>query len=209
MEKKRLNLFYKEASFSNPQDFEKIYINTISTIADAIDARSSYTKGHSSRVRHYVEMIGEKLNLPVEELKLLSIAASLHDIGRMRINNAIWGKQGKLSKEEYELVKSYPEGSANTLSSISFLEGVATIVRHHRENYDGTGYPDHLKGDEIPRGARILSVVDAFDAMISSRPYRDRIDPEVAIEELKNKSGTQFDPMIVETFISIWQKMYG
>lgn len=205
----KLNLFQKEALISSPADFEKIYINTICAIVDAIDARSRYTRGHSSRVRHYVEMIGEKLNLPEGDLRCLSIAASLHDIGRMGIDNAIWEKQDKLSKEEYEVVKSYPKESANILSSISFLEGVATIIRHHRENYNGTGYPDHLKGDEIPLEARILSVADAFDAMTSQRPYRERIDPEVAIEELKNKSGTQFDPMIVEIFISTWDKMYG
>ena len=191
------------------QDFEKIYINTISILSDAIDARSKYTSGHSSRVRHYVEMMGKKLDLQEDELKTFCLAATLHDIGRMGINNAIWEKPGGLTKEEYEVVKSYPEESADILVSISLLKSVSIIVRHHRENYDGTGYPDHLKGEEIPLGARILSVIDAFDAMISERPYRERIDPEVAIEELKNKKGTQFDPAIVDTFISLWQKMYG
>jgi len=205
----RVKLFQKEALSYTQQDFEKIYMHTISTLAEAMDARSRYTRRHSSRVRYYVELIGKKLNLGEDELKTLCIAATLHDIGRMGIDNAIWEKEGKLTKEEYELVKSYPEGSADILASISFLEGVSIIVRHHRENYDGTGYPDRLSGDAIPLGARILSVVDAFDAMTSERPYRERIDPEVAIEELRNKSGTQFDPMIVDTFISIWRQMYG
>ncbi|MEW6619044.1 MAG: HD-GYP domain-containing protein [bacterium] len=191
------------------QDFEKIYINTICTLADAIDARSNYTRGHSSRVRHYVEMMGKKLNLPEDELKTLGIAATLHDIGRMGIDNTIWEKPGGLTNEEYEVVKRYPAESADVLASVSFLEFVAKIVRHHRENYDGTGYPDKLKGEEIPLGARILSVADAFDAMTSERPYRERIDPEVAIDELKNKAGTQFDPKVVETFISIWEQMYS
>lgn len=205
----QLKSFQEEVATHIPEGFEKIYMNTIATLADAMDARSRYTRGHSSRVRHYVEMMGKKLNLPDDELKTLCIASTLHDIGRMEIDNAIWEKKGELTEEEYEVVKNYPQGSAAILSSISFLEGVSTIVRHHRENYDGTGYPDRLKGNEIPLGARILSVVDAFDAMISERPYRDLIDPEVAIEELKNKSGTQFDPMVVDTFISIWSKMYG
>ncbi len=191
------------------QDFEKIYIDTINILADAIDARSKYTSGHSSRVRHYVEMMGKKLNLEEDKIKTHCLAATLHDIGRIGINNAIWEKPGGLTKEEYETVKGYPDESADMLASITLLKSVSNIVRHHRENYDGTGYPDHLKGESIPLGARILSVVDAFDAMISERPYRDRIDPEVAIEELKNKKGTQFDPAIVDTFISIWQKMYG
>jgi len=200
--------FQKEAVTYTNEDFERIYIHTISTLAEAMDARSKYTRGHSSRVRHYVEMIGKKLNLGEEELKILCIAATLHDIGRMGIDNAIWEKKGELTREEYEVVKGYPEGSANILDSIPFFKGISTIVRHHRENYDGTGYPEQLKGNDIPLGARILSVADAFDAMTSERPYRERIDPEIAIEELKNKSGTQFDPMIVETFISIWTQMY-
>ncbi|MEW6096790.1 MAG: HD-GYP domain-containing protein [bacterium] len=191
------------------QDFERIYINTISTLCDDIDARSKYTRGHSSRVRHYVEMMSKKLNLPQDEINTLCMAATLHDIGRMGINNAIWEKPSALTEEEYEKVKSYPQESADILRSIAFLESVSKIVRHHRENYDGTGYPDKLKGDKIPLGSRILSVVDAFDAMTSERPYRQRIDPEVAIEEFKNKAGTQFDPKIVETFISIWAQMYG
>jgi HD-GYP domain-containing protein (c-di-GMP phosphodiesterase class II) len=190
------------------QDFERIYIDTICTLADAIDARSKYTRGHSSRVRHYVEMMGKELNLTKEELNTLCMAATLHDIGRMGIDNAIWEKPGELTKEEYEVVKSYPSESADILASIAFLESVSKIVRHHRENYDGSGYPDGLKGDEIPLGSRILSVADAFDAMTSERPYRDRIDPEVAIEELQNKAGTQFDSKMVETFISIWTQMY-
>lgn len=191
------------------QDFERIYINTIGILVDAIDSRSKWTSGHSSRVRHYVEMLAKKLNLPEDEIKTLCLAATLHDIGRMGINSTIWEKPGGLTKEEYEVVKGYPQESADILVSIALLKTVSTIVRHHRENYDGTGYPDHLKGEEIPLGARILSVVDAFDAMTSERPYRDRIDPEVAIEELKNKKETQFDPVIVDTFVEIWQKMYG
>lgn len=184
------------------------YINTIYTLVDDIDAKSKYTHSHSARVRHYVELMGKKLNLPQDEINTLCIAATLHDIGRMGIDSAIWEKPGALTKEEYEIVKSYPEESADILASITFLETVTTIIRHHRENYNGTGYPDQLKREEIPLGSRILSVVDAFDAMTSERPYRDRIDPEVAIEELQNKIGTQFDPMIVETFISIWMQMY-
>ncbi|MFH1562151.1 MAG: HD-GYP domain-containing protein [Nitrospirota bacterium] len=191
------------------QDFEKIYVNTIGILADAIDSRSKYTSGHSSRVRYYVEMMGKKLNLQEDEIKTLCMSAILHDIGRMGINNSIWEKPGGLTKEEYEVVKSYPEESADILASITLLKSVSIIVRHHRENYDGTGYPDHLKGEEIPLCARILSVVDAFDAMTSKRPYRDRIDPVVAIEEIKSKKGTQFDPVIVDTFVSLWQKMYG
>lgn len=190
------------------QDFERIYIDTICTLADAIDARSKYTRGHSSRVRHYVELVALELNLSKEEINTLCMAATLHDIGRMGIDNVIWEKPGELTKEEYEVVKNYPKESADILASIAFLESVSKVVRHHRENYDGSGYPDGLKWNEIPLGSRILSVADAFDAMTSERPYRDRIDPEVAIEELKNKAGTQFDPKVVETFISIWTQMY-
>jgi len=190
------------------EDFKNIYINTICTLVDAIDSRSKYTRGHSARVRHYVEMMGKKLNLPEDELNTFCMAATLHDIGRMRIDNAIWEKPGELTEEEYKVVKNYPNQGADILASIAFLEPVSTIIRHHRENYDGTGYPDKLKGEEIPLGARMLSVADAFDAMVSERPYRNRIDPEIAIEELQNKAGTQFDPMIVETFISIWKQMY-
>lgn len=187
---------------------QQIYSETIRVLAEAIDSRSRYTRGHSERVRKYCDMMGQRLYLSDEELKVLDIAATLHDIGMVGVEHTIREKPGKLTDTEFESVKSHTTIGEKMLPPIPFLNKVAEVVRHHHEKYDGTGYPDCANGENIPLSARILAVADAFDAMTSERSYRERIDPDVALEELKNLSGTQFDPMVIEAFISVWKKMY-
>jgi len=187
---------------------QEIYTETIRVMAEIMDSRSKFTKGHSERVRKYCELIGQRLYLSEEEIRVLDTAATLHDIGRMGVEQTIWEKPGKLTDTEFEAVKSHATTGEKMLSPIPFLNKVAEIIRHHHEKYDGTGYPDCINGENIPLTARILAVADAFDAMTSERSYRERIDPDVAIEELKSLSGTQFDPMVIKAFVSIWKKMY-
>ncbi len=187
---------------------QQIYTETIRVMADVMDSRSRYTRGHSERVRRYCELMGQRLYISDEEMKMLNTAATLHDIGRMDVEQTIWDKPGKLTDTEFEAVKSHAVAGEKMLSPIPFLNKIAEIIRHHHEKYDGTGYPDCISGENIPLTARILAVADSFDAMTSERSYRERIDPDTAIEELKSLSGTQFDPMVIEAFVSIWKKMY-
>jgi HD-GYP domain-containing protein (c-di-GMP phosphodiesterase class II) len=188
---------------------QQVYTETIRVMADIVDSRSRFTKGHSERVRKYCELIGQRLYLSEEEMRVLNIAATLHDIGRMDVDQTIWEKPGKLTDTEFEAVKSHSIAGEKMLSPIPFLNKVSEIIRHHHERYDGTGYPDSIHSGSIPLSARILAVADAFDAMTSERAYRERIDPDIAIEELKSLSGTQFDPMVIEAFVVIWKKMYA
>jgi HD-GYP domain-containing protein (c-di-GMP phosphodiesterase class II) len=190
------------------EKFQQVYAETIRILADVIDRRSKYTIGHSERVRRYAELIGKRLYLSEDEMKVLDIAATLHDIGRMEVDQSIWDKPGKLTHKEFEAVKTHPAVGEKMLSPVPFLHAVTEVIRHHHEKYDGTGYPEGLKGEDIPLCSRILAVADAFDAMTSERAYRDKIDPEVAIEEIKSLSGTQFDPAVVDAFLSVWRKMY-
>ncbi|MBI4753640.1 HD-GYP domain-containing protein [Candidatus Desantisbacteria bacterium] len=188
---------------------QQVYAETIRVLAEAIDSRSKFTQGHSERVRRYCDLIGQRLYLSDEELKVLDIAATLHDIGRVGVEQTIWEKPGKLTDTEFESAKSHAAIGEKMLPPIPFLDRVAKVVRHHHEKYDGSGYPDCINGENIPLSARILAVADAFDAMTSERPYRERIDPIVALEEIKSLSGTQFDPLVIEAFISVWKKMYS
>lgn len=127
----------------------------------------------------------------------------LHDIGKIGINESILNKPGKLSEEEYEMVKLHPKMGADIIKGIKFLEPVVPIIYHHQERYDGKGYPDGIKGEQIPIGARIIAVLDTYDAMTTDRPYRKALSREAAIAEVKRCSGTQFDPQVVEVFLQI------
>jgi len=185
---------------------ERIYETTIRTLAETIDAKSNYMIGHSNKVQRYATIIGKRLYLTTEEQKALEIAALLHDIGRIAISNNIWDKPGKLSSEEYELVKKHPSYSADVVQSISFLNRVTKIIKAHHERYDGKGYPDGLKGEDIPLEARILAIADAYDAMTSMRSYKDKKEAEEAINEITKLANEQFDPIVVQAFVSEYRK---
>lgn len=188
--------------YNNLQSF---YFEIIQTLAKVIDAKDSYTYDHAYRARHYAKRIAEKMSLPGVIVRHIEYAALMHDIGKIGIEEQILRKPGKLTLEEVEVIKKHPVIGNNIISPISFLAPVAPMVLYHQEWYDGNGYPEGLSGEEIPLGARIVAVIDAYDAMTSDRPYRKALSKEYAVSELKKGSGTQFDPKVVDVFVNILQ----
>ncbi len=179
------------------------YMDTIEVLRLAVDAKDEYTRGHSDRVAYFSTRIGEKLNLAPDELEKLRIAGIFHDIGKIGTADDILLKSYTLSKEEYAEVKLHPIKGAMILSAVSMFQDIVPIVRLHHEHVDGTGYPDGLKGEEIELFARIISVADAFDAMMSDRHYRKHLSLEETRKQLELGSGTQFDKQIVDTLIRL------
>ncbi len=178
-------------------------LSTIYALAATLEARDKFTYGHSRRVSRYAVTVAEKLNLTPEQVTLVSAAALLHDIGKVGIPDSILNKSEKLLDEEWELLKQHPRLSATIVGHVPSLSACLAAVKHHHERWDGRGYPAGLKGEGIPIEARILCVTDAFEAMISERPYRSALSFKQAIAELEKCAGTQFDPAIVKTFIPI------
>ncbi len=179
------------------------YMDTIEVLRLAVDAKDEYTRGHSDRVAYYSTRIGEKLGFAPEELEKLRIAGIFHDIGKIGTADDILLKSYSLSEEEYTEVKQHPIKGAMILSAVSMFQDIVPIVRHHHEHVDGSGYPDGIKGDEIELLARIISVADAFDAMMSDRHYRRHLSLEETREQLVKGSGTQFDADIVSILLGL------
>lgn len=176
-------------------------ITSIKTLISVINAKDRYTYGHVERVVMYSRMLADKLGLNEEEKKNLIYGAYMHDIGKINISKDILNKRMGLTNEEWEILKQHPTEGVEIIKSVDSLQSISPVILYHHERYDGKGYPENLKGDDIPYNARILTVVDSFDAMTSERPYNKRKSYGEAIEELKRCSGTQFDPKIVEAFI--------
>ncbi|MGA8159484.1 MAG: HD domain-containing phosphohydrolase [Acidobacteriaceae bacterium] len=179
------------------QDVEALHMRTIEGLSMAIEAKDEGTHDHLMRVRVYVEELGRIMNLEPSLMQALHTAAFLHDIGKLAVPEYIINKPGRLTPEEFERMKIHPVVGADILERVKFPYPVVPIVRSHHEAWDGSGYPDGLKGEEIPIGARILTVVDAFDALASERPYRKALPIEEAMAMVKSKAGIQFDPAIV------------
>lgn len=173
------------------------------TLSSVVDARDLYLYRHSHQASNYTECIARRLAVPEEEIQLAKQGALLHDIGKIGIPEAILRKPGPLDDEERTIMNSHAEIGAEIVARTRELAPVAAIVRAHHERYDGAGYPDGLKGEEIPRGARIICVLESFDAMISDRPYRKGMSFDDAIAEIKRCSGTQFDPEVVRAFLGV------
>ncbi len=186
--------------FDNLQTF---YLEMVQTLARAVDSKDAYTHQHSDRARLKARRIGQELQLPDQMARYIEYAALLHDIGKIGIDESILLKPGKLTAEEYEVMKRHPVIGHQILSPVKFLGPVAQMVLYHQEWYNGQGYPDGLKGDAIPMGARIVAVIDAWDAMMSDRPYRKALGRDKALGELKKGAGTQFDPKVVEVFLKL------
>jgi putative nucleotidyltransferase with HDIG domain len=184
-------------------NIQKDYINTIHSLAAAVDAKDHYTHGHSSTVMKYATKIAEKMGLPAEDIETVKYAALLHDIGKIGISENIINKPGKLTKEEYNVIKMHPQLGANIVSKINSLKKLVPLILSHHEWVNGTGYPLGLKGDEIPLGARIISVVDAFSTITSKRPYREELSVDFAVNEIRKCAGIQFDERIVSVFEKI------
>ena len=171
-------------------------------LVSIIGFRDHYTASHSARVARYVRNIATQLVLPDTETETLVSAASLHDIGKAGISDQILLKPGKLTTEELAWMQKYPEWGWMTLSQVEGFQRAALLVLHQREKIDGSGYPKGLRGEEIPLGSRIISVADCFDALTSDRPYRNALSREAALAELMRCSGTQFDPEVVNAFLT-------
>ena len=185
---------------------KKAYLATVEALAAAIDAKDRSSYNHLKRVVKYSLTMADELKLSQKEKEDIHFAALLHDVGKIGIAEVILNKPSKLTDIEYEVMKKHVEEGVKILVNVPFLEDAATIVKHHHEKYDGTGYPSQLKGQEIPVGARILAITDSYDAMISERVYKPNRSSEEAIIELKRCSGTQFDPEILKVFLKILDK---
>lgn len=185
------------------ESIKAMFMSSIKALAAAIDAKDSNTKGHSERVSKYAVAVAKQMNLPQTEINNILYGAILHDIGKIGIEEKILNKPESLDSTEYDVMKKHPEIGASIVSSIKVLEPAIPIVLYHHEFYNGKGYPAGLKGEEIPLGARIVAVVDAYDAITSQRPYRGAETMEKAIEALRAEAGKQFDPEIIEVFVKV------
>jgi HD-GYP domain-containing protein (c-di-GMP phosphodiesterase class II) len=180
--------------------------HTAEALAEAINSRDPYTGGHARRVAEYSMMVADWMGLAEPEKDELKLSAILHDIGKIGIADAILRKVEALSEEEYLLMRRHPEIGSRILGHVNEMEGVISGVLHHHERFDGSGYPGGLKGEGIPLQARIIAVVDAFDALTTDRPYRKAIGEAAALEKLARNEGTQFDPRIVD---ALRQSLHG
>lgn len=183
------------------------YKNTVFALSSAVDARDPYTAGHSARVAKISVLLGKTVNITDEELINLEYAALFHDIGKIGIPDYILHKKGKLTDEERSIINTHPITSINILKTITFLTNALPIILHHHERFMGTGYPDQLKGDNIPLGSRIIAIADTYDAMTSDRPYRSALSHKTAMEEIIRNKGLQFDDGLVDVFIQIEQSI--
>lgn len=175
---------------------------TISALLLAIDAKDSYTNAHSRRVSELSCSIAKCLSLQPSVIDSLRYAALIHDIGKIGIDEGILRKKGSLTIEEYEVMQKHPEIGARIVSAVPFLQDAVPVILYHHERFDGTGYPEGIKGDKIPFSARIVAIADAIDAMLRARPYRLDLPEELIIRELKDNSGTQFDPVMVKSILN-------
>ena len=190
------------------KQLEQAYMESIQTLRYTVEAKDTYTRGHSDRVSEYSVLIGEALGLPEDDIKKLKLGGLFHDIGKIGVPDSILQKEGKLSDDEYSEIKNHPSIGAHILSTASIFQDILPIVKHHHERYDGKGYPSQLAGENIPYLARITAVADTFDAMTTKRSYRDSLPLDYVISEFERCKGTQFDPKIAEVFLDILKNHY-
>lgn len=184
------------------EEMEKTYVETVAALANAVEARDQYTRGHSRRVTRYAVEIALRMNMPDAFIRDLEAASLLHDIGKIGIPDTILRNTDVLAPDGWEFIHEHPIGGEKILKPVGSLSRLCPIVRHHHERFDGSGYPDRLTGEEIPLASRIIAVADSFDAMVSDRAYRPTRTREDAMEELVRCRGTQFDPRCVDVFLS-------
>lgn len=190
-------------SFKLYIEMRNIYISTIEAFNSALEAKDPYTYGHASRVEEYSVKLGQAHGLSNDKIQNLKNAAILHDIGKIGIKDNILNKAGKLTQEEFREIMTHPTIGADIIKKVDFLEKISDTIRYHHEKYNGEGYPEGLKGEEIPIEACILAIADCYDAMTSDRPYRKALTSDEALEEIKRNAGTQFHPELAEKFIEI------
>ena len=187
---------------------EKAYLESIETLRYTVEAKDTYTRGHSDRVSEFAVLIGKKVGLSAEDIRTLQIGGLFHDIGKIGVPDNILQKETKLTDDEYSEIKNHPSIGAHILSTATIFKDIIPIVKHHHERYDGNGYPGRLKGEEIPYLARITAIADSFDAMTSKRTYRDSLPMDVVISEFKRYRGTQFDPELDDVFLDILENHF-
>lgn len=192
------------------EDLQDVYLRSVTALTEVVDAKDHYTYSHSKYVTAFAVKIASEMKLPDKEVEIVRKACQLHDIGKIGINDYILTKKRRLNRKEWEEVKKHPQKGAAILEPLTFLKepkgGVIELIKQHHEKYNGTGYPQGLKGEDIELGARIMAVADAYHAMISNRPYRRALSQKKAVDELMRYSNSQFDPKVVEAFLRILTK---
>lgn len=190
------------------EDLRQTYMHTIKVLAQAIDAKDHYTHSHSQNVAKYAVAIAEEMGFSAKDIDVLRDACELHDLGKIGVDDSVLSKPSSLTPEEWEQIKRHPQTAAQILEPLTFLNGAIDIIRQHHEHYNGSGYPEGRKGNDILIGARIIHVADAYEAMCSARSYRKiPFTKQEAIAEIKKHTGTQFDPGVVEAFLKIVDKL--
>lgn len=198
-----ISLLVTHASHQRRIQLEEARDGAIRALTSTIDARDPYTRGHSDRIARYAVLVGRRMMLPESTVQALEVAARLHDLGKVTIDPRVLGKPASLAPEEEEMMHRHAEAGAEVMSRLTYLEEHADMVRFHHERPDGKGYPLGLSGEQIPLGARIIAVVDAFDAMTSDRPYRRALPVERAVEEMVESAGTAFDSEVVDVMVEL------
>ena len=188
------------------RELKKAYRDTLNAVVNTLEARDSYTRGHTERVTLIAKSIASHLGMTDEELFSIEIGALLHDVGKIGVADAILQKAGPLNREELVQIQEHPDKGRGILSNIAYLSTAIPCVLHHHERFDGNGYPERLAGTDIPLPGRIISVADAFDAMTTDRPYRRAMPASRALAELRSFAGRQFDPRVVRSFQQVWRK---
>jgi HD-GYP domain-containing protein (c-di-GMP phosphodiesterase class II) len=196
-----LPLFTSRVAFQRFVEMREMFTQTIGALAEAVDKRDPFTSKHSQRVRSISVDIGRQMHVSAAELEALEWGGLLHDVGKIGVPDSILLKQGKLTREERITMNAHPVLGAQIIGPVDRLAPELPVIRHHHEWYNGSGYPDRLMGDEIPKLARILHVADAFEAMTADRPYRKALSTEQALAELRKFAGVQFDPEVVDAFV--------
>jgi putative nucleotidyltransferase with HDIG domain len=190
-------------SFKKNAELQETTRQAVQALANTIDARDSYTFQHSERVANMAGLIAEKMDLSISEIETIVTAGRIHDLGKVGVSDQILRRPGKLSDVEWAMIKEHPARGAEILNNLRFFDEETSIVAAHHEHFNGSGYPDQLEGDDIPLGARILAVADAFDAMRSDRPYRKALSRAEAIAVLLEEKSSHFDPEVVEAFLEV------
>lgn len=189
------------------EELKNLRFELVQALARTLEVKDPYTRAHSERERRMAGLAAKELKLPEDAVLEVEYAALLHDIGKIAIDRSILLKPSRLTPVEYDEMKKHPAAGYEILAPVGFLKNTALMVLHHQEWFNGKGYPKGLKGEEIPLGARIVSVMDAWDAMTSDRPYRKALSREAALAELRKGAGTQFDPEVVEVFIRVEERV--
>ena len=190
------------------EKLEAAYMESIETLRHTVDAKDTYTRGHSDRVSEFSVLIGKKLGLSEQDIRTLRIGGLFHDIGKIGVPDSILQKTEKLTDDEYSEIKNHPAIGVHILSTATIFNDIIPIVKHHHEKWDGNGYPSKLKGNDIPYFARITAIADSFDAMSSKRSYRNSLPLERIKEEFRNNKGTQFDPELADLWLDILENDY-